>query len=155
MFLNLWNAFRPSETDYTAFAPTRWSRRPVDGVVQPYADSPLDEEPLAETVYLNILSQAQRYVYIYTPYLAVGEEMLDALKTRPSAGWTSGWSCRASRTRSWCSGLAVPYYLPLLRAGCAFTNSRPASSTPSATSAMTACRGGQHQHGLPQPVPPL
>ena len=38
--------------------------------VQPYADSPLDEEPMAETVYLNILAQAQRYVYIYTPYLA-------------------------------------------------------------------------------------
>ena len=36
-----------------------------DGVVQPYADSPLDEEPMAETVYLNILAQAQRYVYIY------------------------------------------------------------------------------------------
>ncbi len=43
-----------------------------DGVVQPYADSPLDEEPLAETVYLNILAQAQQYVYIYTPYLRRG-----------------------------------------------------------------------------------
>lgn len=52
----------------------------------PYADSPLDEEPLAETVYLDILSQAQRYVYIYTPYLAVGEEMLDALKSAAKRG---------------------------------------------------------------------
>ena len=72
MFLNVWNAFRLQETDYTAFAPTRLPAV-QDGVVQPYADSPLDEEPLAETVYLDILSQAQRYVYIYTPYLAVGE----------------------------------------------------------------------------------
>ena len=63
MFLNVWNAFRPQETDYTAFAPTRLPAV-QDGVVQPYADSPLDEEPLAETVYLDILSQAQRYVYI-------------------------------------------------------------------------------------------
>ena len=34
-----------------------------DGVIQPYGDSPLDEEALAETVYLNIINQAQRYVY--------------------------------------------------------------------------------------------
>ena len=85
MFLNVWNAFRPQETDYTAFAPTRLPAV-QDGVVQPYADSPLDEEPLAETVYLDILSQAQRYVYIYTPYLAVGEEMLDALKNAAKRG---------------------------------------------------------------------
>ena len=85
MFLNVWNAFRPQETDYTAFAPTRLPAV-QDGVVQPYADSPLDEEPLAETVYLDILSQAQRYVYIYTPYLAVGEEMLDALKSAAKRG---------------------------------------------------------------------
>ena len=79
MFLNSWNAFRPQETDYAPFAPTKLPET-SDGIVQPYADSPLDEEPLAETVYLNILNQAQQYVYIYTPYLAVGEEMLDALK---------------------------------------------------------------------------
>ena len=47
MFLNVWNAFRLQETDYTAFAPTRLPAV-QDGVVQPYADSPLDEEPLAE-----------------------------------------------------------------------------------------------------------
>ena len=77
MFLNFWNAFRPSETDYDAFRPMPLVPPVSDGIVQPYADSPLDEEPMAETVYLNILAQAQRYVYIYTPYLAVGEEMLD------------------------------------------------------------------------------
>ena len=38
MFLNVWNAFRPQETDYTAFAPTRLPAV-QDGVVQPYADS--------------------------------------------------------------------------------------------------------------------
>lgn len=73
MFLNVWNAFRPQETDYTAFAPTRLAPQCRMAWCSPYADSPLDEEPLAETVYLDILSQAQRYVYIYTPYLAVGE----------------------------------------------------------------------------------
>ena len=71
IFLNCWNAFRPQETDYAPYAPTRLPKG-SDGVVQPYTDSPLDEEPLAETVYLNILAQAQRYVYIYTALSCCG-----------------------------------------------------------------------------------
>lgn len=48
MFLKHWNAFRPSETDYTPFRarPEGLPDR-SDGVVQPYGDSPLDEEALA------------------------------------------------------------------------------------------------------------
>ena len=83
MFLDFWNAFRPFEQDYSAFRPQFAVLPASDGVVQPYADSPLDEEPVAETVYLDVLAQSQQYVYFYTPYLAIGEEMLDALEMRP------------------------------------------------------------------------
>lgn len=116
MFLNVWNAFRPQETDYTAFAPTRLPAV-QDGVVQPYADSPLDEEPLAETVYLDILSQAQRYVYIYTPYLAVGEEMLDALKNAAKRGVDVRLILPGIPDKKLVFRLSRSYYLPLLRAG--------------------------------------
>lgn len=116
MFLNAWNAFRPQETDYTAFAPTRLPAV-QDGVVQPYADSPLDEEPLAETVYLDILSQAQRYVYIYTPYLAVGEEMLDALKNAAKRGVDVRLILPGIPDKKLVFRLSRSYYLPLLRAG--------------------------------------
>ena len=136
MFLNVWNAFRPQENDYTAFAPTRLPAV-QDGVVQPYADSPLDEEPLAETVYLDILSQAQRYVYIYTPYLAVGEEMLDALKNAAKRGVDVRLILPGIPDKKLVFRLSRSYYLPLLRRVCAFMNSRPVSSTPSAMSVMT------------------
>ena len=116
MFLNVWNAFRLQETDYTAFAPTRLPAV-QDGVVQPYADSPLDEEPLAETVYLDILSQAQRYVYIYTPYLAVGEEMLDALKNAAKRGVDVRLILPGIPDKKLVFRLSRSYYLPLLRAG--------------------------------------
>ena len=116
MFLNVWNAFRPQETDYTAFAPTRLPAV-QDGVVQPYADSPLDEEPLAETVYLDILSQAQRYVYIYTPYLAVGEEMLDALKNAAKRGVDIRLVLPGIPDKKLVFRLTRSYYVPLLRAG--------------------------------------
>ena len=113
-----WNAFRPQETDYTAFAPSPRPCPPVqDGVVQPYADSPLDEEPLAETVYLDILSQAQRYVYIYTPYLAVGEEMLDALKSAAKRGVDVRLILPGIPDKKLVFRLSRSYYLPLLRAG--------------------------------------
>ena len=71
---------------YSAFRPQHSAHPVQDGIVQPYADSPLDEEPVAETVYLNLLARAEQYVYIYTPYLAVGEEMLDALKNAAKRG---------------------------------------------------------------------
>ena len=115
MFLNFWNAFRPSEEEYDAFRPRR--SVPTDGVVQPYADSPLDEEPLAETVYLNILAQATRYVYIYTPYLAVGEEMLDALKNAAKRGVDVRLVLPGIPDKKLVYRLSRSYYLPLLRAG--------------------------------------
>ena len=116
IFLNGWNAFRPMESDYHAFAPSRLPEE-SDGVVQPYSDSPLDEEPLAETVYLNILSQAQRYVYIYTPYLAVGEEMLDALKTAAKRGVDVRLVLPGIPDKKLVFRLSRSYYVPLIRAG--------------------------------------
>ena len=66
MFLDHWNAFRPSEEDYAPFMPQAESlSAQSDGVIQPYGDSPLDEEALAETVYLNIINQAQRLSLIH------------------------------------------------------------------------------------------
>ena len=116
MFLNSWNAFRPQETDYAPFAPTKLPET-TDGIVQPYADSPLDEEPLAETVYLNILNQAQQYIYIYTPYLAVGEEMLDALKNAAKRGVDVRLVLPGIPDKKLVFRLSRSYYLPLLRAG--------------------------------------
>ena len=116
MFLNCWNAFRPLETDYAPYAPTRLPKQ-QDGIVQPYSDSPLDEEPLAETVYLNILSQAKRYVYIYTPYLAVGEEMLDALQNAAKRGVDVRLVLPGIPDKKLVFRLSRSYYVPLIRAG--------------------------------------
>ena len=118
MFLNSWNAFRPSETDYTPFLPpAERLPRSSDGLVQPYADSPLDEEPVAETVYFNILSQARDYVYICTPYFSVGEEMLGALKAAAKRGVDVRLLLPGIPDKKLVFRLTRSYYLPLLRAG--------------------------------------
>ena len=47
--------------------------------MQPYGDSPLDDETVGENVYLNIIGRAKRYVWICTPYLIIDNEMMTAL----------------------------------------------------------------------------
>ena len=117
-FLNVWNAFRPSETDYTPFAPTpEQLPETSDGLVQPYADSPLDEENMAETVYLNILAQAKRYVYLYTPYFSVGQELLGAMKGAAKRGVDVRLILPGIPDKKLVFRLTRSYYVPLLRAG--------------------------------------
>ena len=118
MFLDHWNAFRPSEEDYAPFMPQAEAlSAQSDGVIQPYGDSPLDEEALAETVYLNIINQAQRYVYIYTPYFAVGETMLEALKAAAKRGVDVRLVLPGIPDKKLVFRLTRSYYVPLLRAG--------------------------------------
>ena len=115
MFLNFWNAFRPMEEDYSPFRPT--VRAAADGVVQPYADSPLDEERLAESVYRDIIDQAERYVYIFTPYLAIGEDLLNSLKLAAKRGVDVRLVLPGIPDKKMVFRLSRSYYLPLLRAG--------------------------------------
>ena len=49
------------------------------GYVMPYGDSPLDEELVCETVYLDMIQSAKHYVHIITPYLIVDHEMTQSL----------------------------------------------------------------------------
>ncbi len=81
MFLQMWNAFRHTDSSYGMFRPHTYYPGPFvsDGYVQPFGDTPLDDEIVAENVYLNILNQARDYVYIYTPYLITDNEMTTAL----------------------------------------------------------------------------
>jgi cardiolipin synthase len=81
MFLQVWNAIRPTDSGYGAFLPHRHHQADFEGrgYIQPYADNPLDREIVGENVYLNIINSAQRYVYMYTPYLIIDNEMMTAL----------------------------------------------------------------------------
>lgn len=48
----------------------------TDGYVQMYGDGPLNSQLVGQTIYMNILNQAKEYVYIYTPYLIVDNELI-------------------------------------------------------------------------------
>ncbi len=49
------------------------------GFVAPYADSPNIPNDIGETVYIDILNQANDYVWIMSPYLILGSVMLKAI----------------------------------------------------------------------------
>jgi len=84
MFLQMWNALKPTDNSFTQFRPTEAFAN--DGFVQPYCDSPLDYEYLGEGVYLNMINNARRYVYIMTPYLILDAEMNTALQLAAKRG---------------------------------------------------------------------
>ena len=81
MFLEMWNYINHSSEDYKQFMPQVYQKEPFegDGFVQPYGDTPLDHETVGENIYLNIINHAERYVYIFTPYLIIDNEMLVSL----------------------------------------------------------------------------
>lgn len=57
-----------------------------DGYVQPFADSPLDDLNIGESIYLQIIHNAKDYVYITTPYLVLDNEMITALTIAAQSG---------------------------------------------------------------------
>lgn len=81
MFLEMWNSNRQTDEDFSIYKPEvhQLETTVSDGFVQPYGDSPLDEEVVGENVYLNIINSAKDYIYIFTPYLIIDNEMMTAL----------------------------------------------------------------------------
>ena len=89
MFLTMWEYNRETDEEFSRFRPERLPAEAELGrgfYVQPYADSPLDNEPVGETVYLNLISKAHRYVYIMTPYLVVSDSVNTALRNAAKSG---------------------------------------------------------------------
>ncbi len=79
MFLQMWNSTKHTENSYKKYKYEFAKNTFNDGYVQPYKDEPLDKELVGEYVYMNILNNATKYVYFYTPYLIIDYELRTAL----------------------------------------------------------------------------
>lgn len=77
LFLQMWNADEKQKDFASYLVPQPASKK--RGYVIPYGDVPGDGELVGERVYLNILNQAKRYVFIMTPYLILDHETSNAL----------------------------------------------------------------------------
>lgn len=88
-FLAIWDYLRSEDEDYMLFLQPGLSERDAladQGFIQPFVDSPLDNESVGETIYFNLINKAQRYVYIMTPYLIISNEMVMALCASAKSG---------------------------------------------------------------------
>ncbi len=81
MFLSMWDYIVGENDRLADFAPTRYCPHQIenDGYVVPFGDTPLDHEIVGETVYMNLINKAKKYIYINTPYLIIDNEMTTAL----------------------------------------------------------------------------
>jgi len=86
MFLQMWSMLAKHEEHPRAYLPSPQFTAVSDGWVQPYADSPVDKENVGENVFLHAFDRSQRYLYITTPYLMVGDELIAALKACAQSG---------------------------------------------------------------------
>lgn len=81
MFLQFWNYDEKDKDDFTAFQAIKDEQNDIenDGYVQPYSDSPTDEENVGENTHINMINSANDYIYAMTPYLVVDDETKLAL----------------------------------------------------------------------------
>jgi cardiolipin synthase len=87
LFIQLYNMAGGKPLDETDFICTSHNEF-SDGYVLPFGDSPypIDTDHVAENVYLDIISRAEKYLYIVTPYLIVDTNVTEALKIAVKRG---------------------------------------------------------------------
>lgn len=119
MFLQLWNVDEKMTEDYAKYL--RVDSQPVDykdtGLVIPFYDDPVNDEDVAENVYLDILAKAKRYVHIMTPYFVVDHEMESALTFAAKRGVDVKIVLPHIPDKKIAYDIARTYYPHLLKAG--------------------------------------
>ena len=91
MFFDIWNAFRRDKEALKNYLlpikeGTMYAVNKDRAIIQPYDDSPLDGISVGESVYIDIIQRASRYVYIFTPYLVLDDHMRAALVQAAARG---------------------------------------------------------------------
>lgn len=81
MFLQFWNYDEKEKDDFLAYRadPETFKNIQEDGFVQPFSDSPTDDEHVGEYTHINMINGANKYVYCSTPYLVIDQEMKTSL----------------------------------------------------------------------------
>lgn len=121
MFLHMWSVITGGREplDFENYLPHKYHPESFEssGYVQPFCDTPLDEEIVGENVYLNIINRAKRYVYICTPYLIIDNEMMTALCLAAKSGVDVKIMTPGIPDKKMVFLLTQSYYEQLLEAG--------------------------------------
>jgi len=89
MFLQIWDMTDKQKTeDYSSILLPDIPTPPKmeQSYMIPYSDTPLKGETIGKMVYIDIVNNAENYVYITTPYLVLDNELLTALEFAAEKG---------------------------------------------------------------------
>ena len=86
IFLTFWKAKYPDEEIDPARDLPEVKPQETDCLVQPFANSPVDREAVAKNTYLELINQAQKRLYICTPYLILDNDLLSCLRLAAKRG---------------------------------------------------------------------
>lgn len=123
MFLEMWNVMGQADTDYEKYLKASQegaedgNLQKASGYVQPYADSPLDGEPVGENVYLNLIKTAKKRLYVATPYLIISDEMTRELGLAAKRGVDVRVFTPGIPDKKIIYGVTRSYYSGLVRQG--------------------------------------
>ena len=122
IFLEMWNAVRDGDIDDRYcddyLPPMTGNECGEDGFfVQPYADSPLDIEPVAENVYISLINSAKDYVWFVTPYLTLTDEMVHVMGLASKRGVDVRIITPGISDKKLSGNITRSYYYSLIRNG--------------------------------------
>ena len=119
MFLQTWLMLTGEKDDYSSYSPEKYQDMAFfsDGYIQPYGDTPVDNEIVGENIYLNMINKAKHYVYITTPYLIIDNEMVTALTLAAKSGIDVRIITPGIPDKKLVYQTTRSYYAPLVRRG--------------------------------------
>lgn len=117
MFLQMWNLYEEKRSwdDWLSVPYSEEIRS--RGYVMPYCDCPLDGEKVGETVYMDILNRATRYVHIMSPYLILDGKMEYAIRFAAERGIDVRLILPGIPDKKAAYALAKTHYSALIKAG--------------------------------------
>lgn len=88
IFMQLWSSLSNEPADYDLLKTSTVFDDPCepDGYIQPFGDSPFNNESVGEHTYINMISRAREYVYIFTPYLVLDHKLITTLQLAAKSG---------------------------------------------------------------------
>ena len=119
MFSEFWNAFSKDPLPAAELAPPAASQapQPFNGYVLSYYDSPLRPDAVSNDLYVELLSQATGYAWFYTPYLMLGDSLMDAFVRAAQRGVDVRIIMPGVPDKALVYRMSRSYYQPLLEAG--------------------------------------
>jgi cardiolipin synthase len=118
-FIEMWNFadLRYKREEEMEFKPRILEFESCESIVTPYADSPIDEEPVGENVYINIINRSTRYCWFMTPYLVLSDEMKRTLINARKRGVDIRIVTPGIPDKRTIYALTRSYYYPLCQEG--------------------------------------